>query len=174
MVTRGLVLLLALGACEFDRPKDIGTVSVAVRGLWDGSDGIEISLVIAGTSTPLAFADDGDRATITRPAGTPYEVVVERQPTAHTCTVADAAGALAETLVVRVTCLGPVTLGTEPAFDIDQGPREQHLPVSLLSQLVQFRPSGPDTATISIDDVPLVINTPRVYLLGSSDTPSGS
>ena len=170
VVTRGLVLLLALGACEFDRPKDIGSVKVTVRGLWDGSDGIEVSLVIAGTSTPLPFADDGDSGTFTTPAGTPYEVVIDRQPTAHTCAVADAAGALAEALVVRVTCTGPVMLGTEPAFDVDQGPREQRLPVSLLSQLVQFRPSGPDTATLTIDDVPLVINTPRVYSLPTGDT----
>lgn len=113
------ILMSVLGACEFPR---LQTVGGTVRGLWDGTDGVELRLQAGAVDKLVTAPKDGLFQFL--PAlevGTPYTVTVEKNPVDHTCIVeAGGNGVVSDTDTTNasIACTGPAAIAGKIAVQL--------------------------------------------------------
>lgn len=137
-----------LGACQFDKPVDVGwRVGGSVAGTWDGAR-VTLDLVFGSETSAVTVTGDGP---FTFPAdlsdGAAYEVRVREAP-GHTCTVAGAVGTVTgrDIANVEVLCTGPaVTLEMSvPARGVfDAAKIRQSFQTTVLASRIAFRAVHP-------------------------------
>lgn len=133
------------GGGDDDDAPPVG-VGGTVHGMWDGADGVVLTLTIGGATTTQTITANGAFAFSTEVAdGASYVVAISAQPTAHTCEIlAGANGVVADGhATVDVACTGPtvaITLPELKSFAFDPTLETQAtFPVSVLTQQVAVK-----------------------------------
>jgi hypothetical protein len=151
------VLLAVLGACGAVKSDSDGhRVGGAVRGLWDGADGLVLQLEADGASTLLTASANGAFSFPQRLAsGTSYTVTVATDPASHSCVV-DAGGdgtvADVDVMNVSVACNGPVMaveLSGQWGWTFDPTQDTQMFAGSVIVQDVRVTVSGSSSSSNS-------------------------
>jgi hypothetical protein len=175
--------LIAVAACGFPRPPDVGDdqrMHGRLHGLWDGAGGVTLQLRAGGVDTSLTVTGNGPfEFPGSLPAGTPFAVSVTSSPELHSCAVDGGAGVLGEAgapeLVVR--CAGPVDgidLSGAWGWAFDPSEESQAFDGSIAAQAVALTVRGSRLTSARVGDAAVAIDQPTAPIalpLGSLVVP---
>jgi hypothetical protein len=157
--------VIALAACGYSQPKDVGVVGGRVHGLWDGGGGVVLKLTANGVTTLLTVPTNGGFAfDPLLDGGASYAVSIESNPIRHTCEIIGGRnGAIApgEGVPVDVACTGPdvgIELASAAPWMFDRSLDLSEITASVLVQRVSLivRNGDGTIETAKVEGAPVV------------------
>jgi hypothetical protein len=151
------ILLLAVTACGYSRPSNVGSIGGQVRGLWNGADGVTLRLQAEGIDAALVVPTNGLFKFPEQIAeGTLYTIVVAASAAHHTCVVDTGGNGTfpdADVMNVSIACTGPsltVALSGPWGWTFDPTQEVQTFAGSIATQDVALTITGASLTSASV------------------------